>query len=783
MYLSAIKRYQQQAKERYPRLYRLLLVLLCVLLSFKVLDVVFPLRTDLDYSQTIEDRKGIILHSFLTPDDKWRMYTELPEISTQLASAIVFKEDKYFYYHLGINPIAVLRAAFLNIFTGRRTSGASTITMQVARMLQPKQRTYYHKIIEMFRALQLEWHYSKAQILQFYFNLVPYGGNIEGIKSASVLFFGKSPEQLSPAEIATLAIIPNRPTSLALGKQNSRTIEERNKWLLRFEAGKVFTHAQIADALLEPLTAQRQITPRTAPHLANRLKNQYPRQPIIHTYIDYNKQRQIEQIVSNFIQRQYTQRIRNAAVMVINNRTHQVEAYVGSANFFNADDGGQVDGVRAMRSPGSTLKPYLTALGFDKGLLTPKMKTNDVPISFSGYSPVNYDKTYNGSITYEFALSHSLNVPFVSLLEQYGVDAFVQRLSNAGFRQMRQGHSGLGLSVILGGCGVSLEELTTLYSAFANKGQLFIPQISPLQNDSTQQSVPLMSEAAAYIVTDILDELTRPDLPQSIEASSINLPHIAWKTGTSYGRKDAWSIGYSVNYTVGVWTGNFSGEGVQELTGSNIATPLLFEIFNSLDYSPQSKQFVAPRELQQRWVCSESGLPLNNFCINKVLDVYLPTISPNTVCTHLAAVFVSNDETISYCTACLPIKGYKQKMYPNLAPEIIAYNEREHVPYQKIPPHNPTCERFFETGTPPRIIHPVNNLQYIIDRTDNDQLMLSCNAAPDVHKVYWYINDAFLGETTPNKRLFFVPKIGKNKIACVDDKGRQQIIWIDAVFL
>ncbi len=781
-YLASAQKQQQHFKARFPRLYKLLMIILCTVLVFKVLDVVFPLRVDVGYSQTIEDRKGHILHSFLTPDDKWRMYTELPEISTQLAAAIVFKEDKYFYYHLGINPIAVLRAAFLNIFTGRRTSGASTITMQVARMLQPKHRTYYNKILEMFRAMQLEWHYSKAEILQLYFNLVPYGGNIEGIKSASVLFFGKSPEQLSPAEIATLAIIPNRPTSLALGKQNDRTVQERNRWLLRFETGKVFTHAEVVDALLEPLHAQRRDTPRTAPHLANRLKNRYPQQPIIKSYIDYNKQRQIEQIVANFIQRQYTQRIRNAAVVVLNNRTHQIEAYVGSANFFNAEDGGQVDGVRAMRSPGSTLKPYLTALAFDRGLLTPKLKVSDVPTSFSGYSPVNYDKTYNGSVTYEYALAHSLNVPFVLLLEQYGVDEFVQRLSEAGFRQMQRERSTLGLSVILGGCGVSLEELTNLYSVFANKGQFFTAQLSP--NDSIGQGTPLMSEAAAYMVTDILDELTRPDLPQSIEASSINLPRIAWKTGTSYGRKDAWSVGYNANYTIGVWTGNFSGEGVQELTGSNIATPLLFEIFNSIDYSPQSNWFTIPRELQRRWVCSETGLPPNEqFCINKQMDVYLPTISPNTICEHQIKVFVSDEEQISYCTACMPTKGYKQKWYPNLPPEIIAYNEREKIPYQKIPPHNPNCERFFESGTPPRIIYPVNNLKYLIDRADNDQLMLSCNAAPDVDKVYWYVNDTFLGETTPNKRLFFVPKIGKNKIACVDDKGRQQIIWIEAEFL
>lgn len=778
-YWVALRHFFTQQIKNYPRLTTFLGRLLLLLLLFKTLDWAMPLQLHVGYSQTITDRKGTVLHAFLTPDDKWRLYTELPEISQQLASVIVFKEDKFFYYHFGVNPISMVKALYYNTIKGRRTSGASTITMQVARMLQPKERSYANKLIEIFRAWQLEWHYSKAEILQLYLNLVPYGGNIEGIKAASVLFFGKLPEQLSPAQVTTLAIIPNRPSSLALGKNNEQTAIARNVWLKRFAQEGIFSSAELDDALTEPLTASRQAAPNVAMHLSNRLKRLYKNQPIIKSCVDYHKQRQIEQLVANYIERQYTRRIRNAAVLVINNRTHQVEAYVGSADFFKPDDGGQVDGVRATRSPGSTLKPLLTALAFDRGLLTPQMRVADVPISFAGYSPVNYDQTYSGSVSYEYALSHSLNVPFVSLLERYGVADFVNALADAGCKQIREQRQVLGLSTILGGCGTSLAELTAMYSGFANGGRLYSPQLVAADSTLLGSYTQICSAAAAYVVTDILDELTRPDMPQSMEASSMHLPQIAWKTGTSYGRKDAWSIGYNANYTVGVWTGNFSGEGVQELTGNNIATPLLFEVFNAIDYNSPAHWSAPPKTLQRRWVCSETGLLPNTFCINKRMDSYLPGVSTAEVCQHLITVAVSKDESMSYCTACIPNTGYHEATYDNLLPEIMSYYEQQHIPYRKIPAHNPQCERFFANGTPPRIIHPTDGLKYVLDVADNDQIMLGCNTAPDVHTVFWYANDVLIGESTPNKRLFFTPIVGKNSIVCVDDKGRQHRIYIE----
>jgi penicillin-binding protein 1C len=441
------------------------------LLLFIALDLIFPFKVQPNYSTLITDSEGKVLHAFLNNQDKWRMKTELSEITPTLEKAIVYKEDRWFRWHFGVNPFAIARAGVRNVFMGRRTSGASTITMQVVRLLNPKSRTYFNKIIEILRAFQLEVHYSKDEILQLYLNLVPYGSNIEGIKSASILYFQKSPDVLSLAEVMALAIIPNRPSSLRLGFNNDFILKERNRWLNEFKELEVFHNQDIDDALSEPLNVQRHEAPKLAPHLSLRLKQENPTEANIHSSLIRNKQLTIEKIVQNYVSRLYAMNIHNAAVMVINNQTHQVEAYVGSADFNNPVDGGQVDGVRAIRSPGSTLKPLLYATAFDKGIITPKTTINDVPTNFGGFEPENFDKLFHGKITIEYALANSLNIPAVKLLKEISTPVLVDKLKKADFQAVRKNSSKLGLSLVLGGCGVTLEELTNLFSSFANEGQ------------------------------------------------------------------------------------------------------------------------------------------------------------------------------------------------------------------------------------------------------------------------------------------------------------------------
>lgn len=767
-------------KKRFPKeLIISALFYILLFITFLILNFTFPVEVKNDFSTIILSKDSTVVHAFLNKEDKWRMFTELDEISPTLKKAIIFKEDKYFYYHFGVNPFAIIRALANNILQQKRTSGASTITMQVVRLLEPRKRTYLNKFLEIFRAFQLEFKFSKEEILQMYLNLVPYGSNIEGVKSASVLYFDKLPNYLSIAEIATLSIIPNRPNSLKLGEKNDFIIEERNKWLEKYIIAELFPLQDIEDAIDEPLTAYRREAPKLAPHFSIRMKNLFSSKSIIYTSLDIKKQSEIEVLVKNYVNRLSVKNIKNATVLVVDNLTHQVMCYIGSSDFYNSEDGGQVDGIQAIRSPGSTLKPFLYALATDNGLITPKFIIADVPVTYSGYEPENYDDKFNGNVSIEFALANSLNVPAVKILKEITIEEFFKSLIEANFTNIEKNQSELGLSVILGGCGVSLEQLVRLYSAFANKGKMY--EFGFLQNDTTTFSKQLVSDEATYIITEILTQVKRPDLPLEWE-NSTDLPKVAWKTGTSYGRKDAWSIGYNKNYTIGVWVGNFSSESVPELNGSQYAAPLLFNIFNTLENNSDEEWFSMPQNLVYRTVCSESGLLPSEYCENLVLDYYIPGVSSSKVCTHKKLVYISPDSTISYCNSCLPESGYIKAVYNNYAAGIISFYDKFNINYQKIPTHNTLCERVFAENAP-FITSPVSNIEYLIDKIDSTQIMLTCDVSNDVEKIFWYVNDKFLQSAKPGDKVFFTPPSGSVKISCSDDKARNSDLWIDVKYI
>ncbi|HEY2722138.1 MAG TPA: penicillin-binding protein 1C [Chitinophagaceae bacterium] len=748
-----------------------------LVILFFALNWIFPLPDKIEYSTIVTDNKGEVINAYLTKDQKWRMRTELNEISPLLRKTIVAKEDKYFYSHPGVNAFAVAKAFFKNIFRMKTTSGASTITMQVARALEHRKRNIWSKTIEMFRAFQLEMKYSKNEILQMYLNLVPYGGNIEGVKSASILYFNKNPDHLSLAEITALSIIPNRPSTLVMGKNNVLIVQERNKWLKRFADEKVFTQKEIEDALAEPLTASRGTVPHYLPHLSYKLKQTGG--DIIRTNIIMNTQLKTEKLVEDYVRNLKLRNIRNAAVIVIDNKTHKIITYLGSSDFHDTTDGGQVNGAAAVREPGSTLKPLLYGLCIDAGLETPKMVVTDVGVNFAGYAPENYDKKYNGYVTVEYALEHSLNIPAVKSLRMLGKEKLVQKLAACDFKQIKKDQNKLGLSMILGGCGASLEELTGLFSSFANEGVYISP--SYLQSDTNSRKVRLISPAANYMITDILSRINRPDFPLNWQATE-HMPRIAWKTGTSYGRRDAWSIGFNKNYTVGVWVGNFSGVGVADLSGANVATPLLFKIFNTIDYDNDQEWFSLPANCEQRKVCSETGLLPGDHCTNIVMDYFIPLVSSAKQCDNWQEIMVSPDEKISYCRNCVPENGYKKKWYKVVDPQMQAWMEENKIAYEKIPPHNPNCEKIFKEGLPD-ITSPVNNTEYLISKKDKEPIQLICKTPGDVAKVYWYINNKFYKASDVGEKQFFVPDEGPVKISCTDDKGRNRDIWIKVTYV
>ncbi len=692
---------------------------LLTLILFFVCNYFFPFKLDISYSSLILDRKGEIIYGFLSEDDKWRFQTELDEISPILKETILYKEDRWFYYHFGVNPFSVGRAAARNIWTARRTSGASTITMQVVRLLNPKSRTYFNKLIETFRAFQLELNYSKDEILQLYLNLIPYGGNIEGVKSASLLYFGQEPEKLSLAQITALTIVPNRPTTLGFSTTSDRDylittqkiIKERNKWLTRFKRDNLFKTETINDALEEPLDINFRKMAREAPHFSLFLHSQYPNQNVLETTLDRTIQQKVEQISQNYTRRLSKLGIYNSAILVVDNQTKEIRAYIGSQDFYDTLHNGQVDGVQAYRSPGSTLKPLIYGMAFDEGFLTPKRKLLDVPIDYDGYTPENFDKNFNGEVSVEVALAYSLNVPAVNTLKELSVFKMVSKLSDAGFSQIEADKHKLGLSLALGGCGVSLEEMVGLFSAYSTKGIFEKPHylkkdngksndIKTTKNDNQNHhlitenyfSFPLISEESAYMISDILTKVERPDFPSDYQNSK-NVPKISWKTGTSYGRRDAWSIGYNAHYTIGVWIGNFNGQSSEYLTGAQVATPLLFQLFGSVDYAATNESIKQPKTLKQRLVCSETGKVPADFCESLLNDFYIPTISQSDKCTHLMKVFVSDfvdngqksneeNEKITYCSFCLPKDNstYKTEYFPNIKPELTSYYLNRNLP-------------------------------------------------------------------------------------------------------
>jgi len=746
-------------------------------LFFLVLNFLFPLREQPGYSQLVTDKDGNVLHAFLSPDEKWRMKTEIDEINPLLKKTIVFKEDKYFFYHPGINPVAIIRAAVNNSLKGRKTSGASTITMQVARLLYPAKRNYTNKLIEVFRSFQLEWTYSKEEILQLYLNLVPYGGNIEGVKSACLFYFGIQPAYINLSQAVILSIIPNRPGSLHPKKGTGLITTERDKWLKQLEAGKVVSTQEASEAIEEIVDMPRRQVPKNIPHLALRLRANTKYKTVLHTTIDRAIQEKTESIAYNHHRRLSLKNINNLAVIVIENKTRKVRAYLGSPDFNDNVHSGQVDGCNSVRSPGSTLKPMVYAMAIDKGLITPQSMLEDVPVNFSGYAPENFNSKCNGLTTASKALAYSLNIPAVSLLNETGLKEFTEKLRTCGFHSLQK-DSEMGLSVILGGCGVKITELAGMYSAFANGGE-YMP-ISFYESDTTSVPARVLSEASAFLITEMLTEMVRPDLPNNYE-SSMHLPKIAWKTGTSYGRRDAWSVGYNRKYTIAVWVGNFNGEGVPELTGADIATPLLFDLFNSIDNNSDNYWYTAPKSADLRLVCSRSGLPPDEQCNDRITDYYLPAVSSTKKCTHSREILVSADGAFSYCMSCVPENGYKKIIVDNLPSAISAFYQSNNIEFRKSPPHNPACTQLF-SEQPPKIVSPINDKEYMLEKNAAQPLQLTCQTGAEIASVFWYINDRFLAKSKPGESTFFTPEEGDYKISCSDDKGQSQDIHIQVRF-
>jgi penicillin-binding protein 1C len=740
----------------------------------------FPPHYPLAYSPILRDRTGKVIAVYLSKDQKWRLQAALSQVPPYLIQALLHKEDKYFYYHPGVNPASVIRALWKNIQAGKRTSGASTLTMQVVRLLRPKKRTYAAKFWEALRALQLELLLSKSEILQLYLELLPYGGNIEGVEAAAWAYFQRPLKALNVAELTTLVLIPNRPQCLAPPLNVNLLGEQRNRWLNKFASAHLFPSTMLPVYLQEPLSLRRHAFPKNAPHFANKVYTISQGQSSVYTTLCLEKQKTIEGIVQNYARHIALKGISNAAVLAVDNATAEIIAYVGSANFYDKQNQGEVDGVQAVRSPGSALKPLLFALAIDSGLITPQTILLDAPYNYRGYNPENYDGQFRGKVTAAFALANSLNIPAVELLRQIDKNTFIKILEKADFRSVAQQKSQLGLSMILGGCGATLQELVGLYTAFANQG-VYRP-LQMLKQEKTPARAQLFSPEAAYLITDVLTQLERPDLPHHFE-TTLDLPKAAWKTGTSYGRRDAWSVGYTPNYTVGVWCGNFTGVGNPALSGAEAATPLLFEVIRYLEQSSGPRPwFSRPPNLAARQVCAETGMPPDTFCQKRVWDSYIPAVSPAAKCAHKKTFWVAPDRKMSYCSACLPSDGlFYAELYAVYPPVLLNFYLQKGVTLKLAPPHNPDCNQILSAGLQISSLH--DGAEYFIEKKNPARLALEAQTDEQAGQLFWFVNDKWIGQRSTKEKAFFLPPdSGWYAIVCADDRGRKDKIKIRVVY-
>lgn len=722
-------------------------------------------------SQSIYDGDGKLLRAFLSTDEKWRMPCRLNEVSPYLQKALVAVEDRFFRYHPGVNPWSIARAFYLNIKHGRVVSGGSTITMQVARMMEHRKRTHLSKLIEIIRALKLELFYSKKEILEFYFNLAPYGGNIEGVGAACYYYFQKSPAEISLGEAALLVAVPNSPTQLNPQRFAEKAKSKRDQVLAYLLKKKAISQAEYRYALGEEISIQNPGIPFEAPHFTDLMHAQYPGKQRVYTTLDRETQRKCTDILKKQLAGWRSRGISNAAVVVLDNQTNSLCALVGSYDFFDQDNSGQVNGAVSPRSPGSALKPLLYAYAIEKGLITPAAILHDVPVNYAGYVAENYDGKYHGTVTVKDALTRSLNVPAVLLLAKVGVWDFITFLREGGVSSINPKKTDYGLSFILGGCDVTLTELANLYSTLANSGK-FRP-IRYCRDEPLQEGKRVLSDGASYIISELLTEVVRPDLPAFWEYS-LDRPTIAWKTGTSYGHRDAWSVGYTKRYTVGVWAGNFDGQGARELVGAQVAGPILFDVLNAVSRAEDWRWFSAPYTVGTRRVCGRSGMFPNSDCPHTVEELFLRGISPNEECKIHRAFYVDDQTGFRLCKSDLTERAYQRKVYEIWPAEVATWMERNGYPLDRVPALMPVSQRIM-AGDGPLIRSPETTCEYQLRRgisPDDQKILLDASVENSVNLIFWFLDGKLIWSGPPQEKTFIYPETGEHTLVCQDDHGR-----------
>lgn len=746
-----------------------------------------PLSDAFSSSRAVYDRNGRLLRLTLSADEKYRLWTPLPSISPDLVKAVLLHEDQYFTVHPGVNPLALVRAA-TRTYTGGARQGGSTITMQLARLIERRNtKTAWGKVLQIATALRLEVCYSKAQILEAYLNLAPYGQNIEGVGAASLIYLNRAPQQLTLAEALTLAVIPQSPARRALRDEARKTlIEARNRLYGRWSA-----HYRVAaeqQALLQLPLNLRNIgdLPFRAPHATAMLLADQSRpggDAVITSTLDLKMQQVLERQLQNYVARERRLGIVNASAMLVDTRDMGVRAVVGSADFFDAAIDGQVNGTLARRSPGSTLKPFIYALALDQGLLHPMTVLKDAPTAFGPFSPENFDGRFAGPITVHDALIRSRNVPAVATSARLSQPTLYQFLKNAGVARMQsERHYGLGLA--LGGGEITMEEMVRLYAMLANRGisrpLRYVTErktadahtdgsLSAARQAAQASDLRLLSEEASFIVMDILRDNPRPDFAFS---ATTRLP-VAWKTGTSWGFRDAWTAGIFGPYVLVVWIGNFDGEGNPSFVGVQAAAPLFFQIIDAIVAQhpgltePALRQ---PANLRRIEVCAASGDLPNAECPLRAQTWFIPGKSPIKVSTLHRTVVIDTRTGRAVCSSA-GSQSTRTEVFEFWPSDLAQLFVQAGMPRRQ-----PPAQACFDDVNPalaPVITSPLRATTYTQRSAGPAQtIALNAVAEADADALHWFANDAYLGSSKPGVALGWQPVPGTYVLRVVDQHGR-----------
>ena len=729
-----------------------------------------PLREAAGLSSAVYARDGRLLRLALAPDEQYRLWVPLAEIDPRLQQAVLLYEDRWFYWHAGVDPAALLRAAAAT-YTGSSRRGASTISMQLARRLYRIQsQSPAGKLRQVAAALWLEACYSKRELLEAYLNLAPYGGNIEGVGAASLIYFKKRAAQLSLPEILSLAVIPQNPRKRG-GVQPADLQAARTRLAAVWRA----RHGDAVTAA--PVLASVKTLPFLAPHLTDRLLREQHGGEIF-SGLDLRAQQSLERIIAQFVDNRRGVGVANASAMLLDRDSGEVRALVGSNGYFDVAIAGQVNGTEAKRSPGSTLKPFIYGMALDQGLLHPATILKDTPTAFGPFSPENFDGRFVGPIAAQDALVRSRNVPAVALASKLNNPNLYDFLKNAGVTRLAS-EQHYGLSLALGGGEVTMEELARMYLMLANRGLMLPVRHRKLAGGAHQDAPRLLSEEAAFVTMQMLRTNQRPD------TGEVAMPPVAWKTGTSWGFRDAWTAGVFGRHVLVVWVGNFDGSGNPAFVGIQTAAPLFFRIVDSLRAQGLDKpepDGPPPKGVTRIEVCTASGDLPNDLCTERSSTWFIPGKSPIRISQLHRAVVV---DAVTGAPTCARGPGTRTEVFEFWPTDMQRLFREAGMPRRQ-PPKLPECADAADTaeGDGPAIVAPNKATTYTVRLSKPVPLALRANALGAHDTLFWFANGGLVGKGRPGEALAWTPAAaGRVQLRVVDQQGRFDSRDIDVEFV